>query len=178
MLLVAAAGSGLAVGFTAIGVIAGTAAAGAAPLAGILLAMWTTCSVLGGLAHQRWPWPPSTTTRLPAFVSAFGLLLFIPALIDGVVALAATVVLTGLTLVPQLAAHNTLLDGLVPSRRLTEAYGWVNTTIAVTNAAGQAAGGLVIERNDHRTSFLIAALCVLILAVPVWIRRRQLLGRT
>lgn len=104
--------------------------------------------------------------------------MFIPVLIDGVVALTAMVVLTGLTLVPQLAAHNTLLDGLVPARRLTEAYGWVTTTIAVTNAVGQAAGGLVIERYDHRTSFLVAALWVLMLAGPVWIRRRQLLGRT
>jgi MFS family permease len=178
VLLVAAAGFGLAVGFTAIGVIAGTAAAGVAPLAGILLAVWTTCSVLGGLAHQRWPWPPSAITRLPAFVSALGLLLFIPVLIDGVVALTAMLVLSGLTLVPQLAAHHTLLDGLVPGRRLTEAYGWVTTTIAVTNAVGQAAGGLVIERYDHRTSFLVAALCVLMLAGPVWIRRRRLLGRT
>ncbi|OXM60950.1 hypothetical protein [Amycolatopsis vastitatis] len=66
------------------------------------------------------------------------------------------------------------MDGLVPGRRLTEAYGWITTTIAVANATGQAAGGLLAERFDHHTGFLAATLCVLSLALPVWISRQHL----
>lgn len=177
VLLTAAAGFGLAIGFTVIGVIAATTAGGVPQFAGLLLATWTTSSIVGGLVHQRRPRPRSVTARLPALLSTFAVLLLVPALLDGLVALTVMLVLTGMTLVPQVATHNSLLDGLVPGRRLTEAYGWVTTTITVANATGQAAGGLLTERYDHHTGFLTAALCVMALAIPVWILRRRLAHR-
>jgi MFS family permease len=177
-LLCATTGFGLGIGFVVVGVSAGTAAGGAPELAGILLAVWSISSVLGGLAYQRWPRPRGLAARLPALLSAFGLLLGIPFLLDGVAALAAMMVLTGSTLVPQVSTQNSVLDRLVPATRLTEAYGWVTTVIAVANAGGQAAGGVVIERYGHRAGFLAAAACVVPLALAVWAGRRYLLGAT
>jgi hypothetical protein len=68
--------------------------------------------------------------------------------------------------------------GLVPGRRLTEAYGWITTTIAVANATGQAAGGTpdpaiqpphrLPRRNAVRT----------IPGLPVWISRQHLVTAT
>jgi hypothetical protein len=91
-----------------------------------------------------------------------------------VAALAAMIVLGGLTLVPQITAHNTLLDALVPAVRLTEAYGLVATTIAVANAAGQSVAGVLVDRYDHEVSLTVAGVLTLAFAAAVWAYRRRL----
>jgi MFS family permease len=107
-------------------------------------------------------------------MGAFGLTLVVPAVVDGVAALAVMIMLGGLTLVPQITAHNTMLDGLVPAARLTEAYGLVATTIAVANAAGQAVAGVLVDRYDHQASLLAGCACTLALAAGVWANRGRL----
>jgi predicted MFS family arabinose efflux permease len=176
VLLIAVCGFGLAIGYVVVGVTAGTAAAGAPEMAGVLLAGWSISSMAGGLAYQRWLSPPhgGLASRLPVLLSIFALVLLIPGGFAGVVALAVSLALAGLTLVPQITTHNSLLDGLVPGRRLSEAYGWLTMTIWVANAAGQAAGGLVIDRAGHQAGFVAATACVLALAVVVWIGRRRM----
>jgi hypothetical protein len=173
-LLLGAAGFGLGIGAVVVSVAAGTAANGVPQAAGVLLAAWSASSIVGGLLYQRWPWAGRRATRLPLLMGAFALVLFLPTVVDGVLALGALVALAGLTLVPQITAHNTLLDGLVPGARLTEAYGLVTTTIAVANAGGQTAAGLVIDRSDHRIALVAAGLCVFALAVGVWFYRDRL----
>jgi MFS family permease len=175
-LLLAAFGFGLAIGSAAVGVIAGTDAYGVPQASGVLLAVWSATSIVGGLLYQRWPWAGQGATRLPVLMAAFGLTLVVPALVGGVAALAAMIMLGGLTLVPQITAHNTLLDGLVPAARLTEAYGLVVTTIAVANAAGQAMAGVLVDRFDHQSSLLAGCACTLGLAAGVWVYRRRLSG--
>jgi predicted MFS family arabinose efflux permease len=177
VLLVATSAFGLTIGFIVIGVTAGARANGVPQLTGVLLAVWSISSVVSGLAYQRRPWPRPLTLRLPALMAVFGSMMLIPVLFDGVVALAATMILAGSTIVPQITVHNALLDGLVPGQRLSEAFGWVTTAIAVTNAGGQALGGFVIQRYDYHASFLAGAICAVPLAGVVWAGRRRLLGR-
>jgi len=173
-LLLAASGFGLAIGSAVVGVIAGTDAYAVPQASGVLLAVWSASSIVGGLLYQRWPWAGRRAARVPVLMGAFGLTLVVPALVGGVAALTAMIVLGGLTLVPQITAHNTLLDGLVPAARLTEAYGLVATTIAVANAAGQAVAGVLVDRFDHQASLLAGCACTLGLAAGVWMFRHRL----
>jgi len=177
VLLVATSAFGLTIGFIVVGVTAGAQANGFPQLTGVLLALWSISSVVSGLAYQRRPWPRPLTLRLPALMAVFGGIMLIPALLDGVVALTATMFLAGATIVPQITIHNALLDGLVPGQRLSEAFGWVTTAIAVANAGGQAVGGFVIQWYDYHASFLAGAICAVPLAGVVWVGRRRLLGR-
>jgi predicted MFS family arabinose efflux permease len=177
VLLIAASAFGLTIGFVVVGVIAGTQANGTPQLAGVLLGLWSISSIVGGLAYQRRPWPRRVPLRLPALMAVFGGLLLMAALVDGMLALTATMVLAGATLVPQITIHNTLLDPLVPGRRLSEAFGWITTAIAVANAGGQALGGFVVQRYDYQAGFLAGAVCAIPLAVLVWAGRRQLVGQ-
>jgi predicted MFS family arabinose efflux permease len=147
-------------------------------VSGVLLAVWSASSIVGGLLYQRWAWAGRGSTRLPLLMGAFGLVLLVPVLVSGAAALAAMIVLAGLTLVPQITAHNILLDGLVPSARLSEAYGLVATTIAVANAAGQALSGALVDAYDHRASLLAGCACVLVLAAGVAVNRHRLAGPT
>jgi len=174
VLLLAAAGFGLGIGFVVVGVSAGTAANGVPALAGVLLAVLSASSILGGLAYRRWPWAGRTPARLPWVLGVFALILALPALAGDEVALAVMIVLGGLTLVPQITAHSEALDHVVPPARLNVAYGLVTTAIAVANAAGQATGGIVIDRYDHRAAFTVATATVLVVSLGVWSGRRRL----
>jgi MFS family permease len=175
VLLVATCAFGLTIGFVVVGVTAGTRANGVPQLAGVLLGLWSITSVLSGVVYQRSPWPRALPVRLPVLMAAFGLVLVLPAVIGGTAALTAGVVLAGATLVPQVTAHNTLLDGLVPPRRLSEAFGWITTAVFAANAGGQALGGFVIERYGYQAGFRTAAACGAGLAAVVWAGRRRLL---
>jgi predicted MFS family arabinose efflux permease len=171
MLLAAAAGFGFGVGAVVIGVTAGTAAAGRPAAAGVLLALWSVTSVLAGLVHQRRPWPEDVAARLVVWLAAFGVALALPGAHAGLAVLTLSVVLSGATLVPQLATHNTFLDGLVPGRRLAEAYGWVTTVVVGANAAGQALGGIAVERVGPGAAFALGAAVALALALTVLVLR-------
>ncbi len=174
VLLLAACGFGSTIGFVVVGVTAGTAANGVPQLAGLVLGLWSVSSVVLGTAYQRSPWPRSLTVRLPLLLAAFGTVLLIPSFVNGVLPLAGAVVLAGATLVPQITAHNTLIDGLVPSRRSSEAYGWITTVIVVSNAGGQALSGWITQHYHYDSGFLTAAASALGLAALVWAGRRHL----
>lgn len=174
VLLVATCAFGLTIGFVVVGVTAGTQANGVPHLAGLLLGLWSISSVLAGLAYQRSPWPRPPTVRLPVLLATFGGVLLLPSLLGGTLALTVAVILAGATLVPQVTLHNTLLDGLVPQRRLAEAFGWITTAIFAANAGGQAWGGWVTQRYDYQAGFRAAAACAVLLAVAVWAGRRHL----
>jgi hypothetical protein len=175
-LLLGAAGFGLGIGFVVVSVTAGTAANGVPEVTGVLLALWSASSIVGGLLYQRWPWAGRRPTRLPLLIGAFGAVMFVPTAFGGVAALTVMILLAGLTLVPQITAHNSLLDGLVPGTRLTEAYGLVTTMVAVANAAGQTAAGIVVDQSNHRVGLLTAGVCVIAVAGAVWLGRRRLVG--
>ncbi|MFC7549978.1 MFS transporter [Plantactinospora sp. GCM10030261] len=175
ILLVAASAFGLTIGFVVVAVTAGTHANGAPQMVSPLLALWSISSMVGGLVYQRRPWPRSRTVRLPVLIAVLGAVLLVPTLLAGVVPLALAVVLAGVTLVPQITLHNTLLDGLVPARRLAEAFGWLTMAIAGANAGGQALGGLVIEGYDYQAGLLAASAGAIGLAGVVFVGRRRLL---
>lgn len=177
VLLVAAGAFGLAIGCAVVGATAGTAAVGAPRLIGPLLVAWSVASIVGGLAYQRRPWPAAVPLRLPPMLAALGAVMLLPSVVPGIAGLVLTMMLAGLTLVPQVTAHNSLLDGLVPRHRLSSAYGWLTTVVVVANAAGQALGGAAIERLDHRASYVLAAVAVLPAAALVWFGRRSLAGQ-
>lgn len=173
VLLTAAAAFGVGVGFVAVGVPAAASALGVPAAAGLLLAVWSVSSVLGGLAHNRHPWPARPSQRLPLLMASFGLLLC-PVFIGGLYGITAAMILTGLTLAPQLTTQNTLLDSLVAPRQVSEAFGWVTTVIALGNAVGQAASGALVESSGHETAFLIGVASVLGFTAVVTAGRRRL----
>ncbi|GAB3986906.1 MFS transporter [Plantactinospora veratri] len=177
ILLLATCAFGLTVGFVVVGVTAGTESNGVPQLAGVVLGLWSISSVLVGMAYQRSPWPRPLVVRLPVLIAGFGTILLIPSLLGGALPLTVAVILAGATLVPQITLHNTLLDRLVPQRRVSEAFGWITTAIIAANAAGQALGGLVIQRYDYNAGFLTAATCAVSLAAAVWVGRRKLIPK-
>lgn len=174
-LLLAALGFGVGVGFVTVTTTGAADALRASHSTGLFLAAWSISSVAGGLVYNRRPWPRRPEVRLPLLMAAFALSL-LPATAGGVPGLVVALVLSGATLAPQLTAQSILLDRLVPADRITEAYGWTTTLVATGNAAGQAMSGVLVERFDHRTAFLVCACLTLVFAALVGAHRRLMSG--
>ncbi|MDF3832268.1 MFS transporter [Cupriavidus basilensis] len=105
--------------------------------------------LLGGLATA------ATTLPLP--------------LVGSIPALAAAVLVAGLFFAPTVIVAMSLVERLVPERRLTEGMTWLLAGLNVGVALGAAASGRVVDNGEARAGFAVA-LCAgaLVLLVAIW----------
>jgi MFS family permease len=130
---------------------------GARELAGVLLAMWSIGSAIGGLAYgaRNWPRPLGWIYLWLSVILPLG---YLPALLSPSIAAMALLVLpAGLLIAPLGAAGNQLIARIAPAGAATEAYAWPVTAILVGFAVGSSLGGLLVESADWRACFVSAA---------------------
>ena len=170
----ASLGFGVVIGVVEVGVPASTTAAGAPQLGGVLLSLWSVTSVVAGLLYARWPWPRPLGLRMPALLAGFGLAVAAMAAANGVLALAALMLLAGCLITPQVTAHSLAVEVVAPASKATEAFGWVITAATLGLGGGQAAAGLLVEFGGPPAAFVAGGLGGLLLAAVLWVRRRTL----
>ncbi|MFU6374314.1 MFS transporter, partial [Metapseudomonas otitidis] len=105
--------------------------------------------LLGGLATAVTPWP---------------LLL-----VGGIASLAGTVLVAGLFFAPTMIVAMSLVERLVPERRLTEGMTWLLSGLNIGVALGAAVSGHVVDDHGARAGFTVA-LCAGagVLLVALW----------
>jgi predicted MFS family arabinose efflux permease len=169
----ASLGFGVLIGSVEVGVPAVTAAAGSVTLGGVLLSAWSVTSVLGGLGYAARPWPRPLHLRLPALLAGFALLVAAMAAAPGgaVVATALVMLAAGTLITPQTTAHSLAIDVVAPPGTATEAFGWLVTATTLGIAAGQSAGGVVVETIGPQAPFVVGGAVGLLLALVLWSRR-------
>ena len=154
--------------------VAFAAETGVASLAGVLLAVYALGSLLGGLVfgvlrlHQPYPrlfwWAlcflAAATVPMPWVRSPWLL---------GVVAL-----LAGVMVAPVLIIGSTLVEELVPARRLTEAFTWTTTGIGLGLALAASGAGIVIDRVGPSAAYLITVGSAVAALVVAFLTRRRL----
>jgi MFS family permease len=139
-------------------------AIGATALSGVLLAINSTGSAIGGLAYGglRIAMPIERQLRLLLVLLAIslGLQMFAahPLL------LAVLGLLAGLFIAPALTAVTLLVSANAPPRYATEAFTWSATCIVAGVGAGMAVGGEVVERSGAAGVFAAAAIASLVAA--------------
>jgi MFS family permease len=139
-------------------------AIGATALSGVLLAINSTGSAIGGLAYGglRIAMPIERQLRLLLVLLAIslGLQMFVahPLL------LAVLGLLAGLFIAPALTAVTLLVSANAPPRYATEAFTWSATCIVAGVGAGMAVGGEVVERSGAAGVFAAAAIASLVAA--------------
>ena len=156
-------------GSTEVVVVAFTDEAGRDDLAGVILAVWALGSLLSGLVVGVLP------TREPLRRMRWALLgltvLFVPlSLIDGIPLLAIGMLGAGLMISPTVIAMTRLVEIGVPSRRFTEALGWITTGLAGGVALGAAAVGRVIDAQGASAGFLVPLGAVAVATLLAWTR--------
>ncbi|MCX5193201.1 MFS transporter [Streptomyces sp. NBC_00249] len=110
-------------------------------LSGLLPAVFSTGSFLGGLVYARRTWPGTTTTQLLC-TSVLFLLGWLPLLADpGPRAAVGLVGIPGLFLTLIITNGFHTVDALAPASRTTEAYAWLILAVGTGQAAGTALAG-------------------------------------
>ena len=167
----AAMGFGVAIGFVEVAVPAAATKAGNAPVGGLLLAMWSLSSVIFGVFYATRPWPRAMSLRLPVLLAGFAVLIAPLAIPSGLTGLAALLLLGGILVTPQATAHSAAIELVAPRGTVTEAFGWVITSVTLGLAVGQSASGWLVEHVGIRSSFLVSSGAGLLFAVLLWARR-------
>lgn len=129
------------------------------PLAGFILGGYALGSAAGGLWYgsRAWRAPLRRRFALTLGAAAAGTATFWA--MPGLIALAAVMFCSGLTLSPMLISGFSLIEQQAPAGRQTEGMAWLTSAISVGTAAGSAAAGQVIDAAGARWGYAFAAAC-------------------
>jgi predicted MFS family arabinose efflux permease len=122
--------------------------------AGVLLALFSGSSVVGGTLYGARSWSAPPERRLTVLMGIAALALAPLALADSLLVLAAGLVLAGAPAAAQWATSSLAIDRIAPTEGAAEAYTWLSTANAVGVAAGAALAGVVLEAAGTSAAFL------------------------
>ena len=126
-------------------------------LAGVLIAIWSVASLVGGLAYGARP-RRGSLTRLHLQVALALPLSFLPlALAVSPATMALLVVPAGVLIAPMIATRNELAGKVALAGTETEAYTWPLTALVGGIAFGAAASGALSDALSWQVAVLVAA---------------------
>jgi predicted MFS family arabinose efflux permease len=130
---------------------------GEAGVAGLLLAVFSASSVIGGTVYgaRRFAGPPAR--RLGVLMGVAAVAWAPLALADSPAWLAAALLLAGAPAAAQWATASLALDAIGPDGGGAEAYTWLSTANAMGVAAGAAVAGIAVEAAGTSAAFLAGA---------------------
>jgi MFS family permease len=149
-------------------------------LGGILLAINSLGSAIGGALYGGVHFKAPVERQ---FACALGLMvvpLFLHTVAGTTALFAIAAFLAGALIAPSIAAQAVLVSRLAPSHYATEAFTWSTTFIVSGIGAGMALGGFIVEHSGVRTAFavggvVVAAMALLALAISPHPTPRQTL---
>lgn len=136
---------GVCIGAIEVALPAFSTAQGAPALAGILLALWSAASGLGGLAYGTRPAGGGLVDSFLVTAALFPLACLPLALATSPGAMAGLVILAGVPIAPLIASRNRLVGSLAPEGTGAESFTWLVTALVAGLAAGNAAGGALAQ---------------------------------
>ena len=143
-------------------------------VAGVLVAVWSLGSAIGGLAYGSRPWRRDlmqlhllAAGLLPATFAALALASSAPVML-------LLLIPAGLPIAPLIATRNELAGHVAPAGSETEAYTWPLTALVSGVALGAAASGALADGPGWRVSVLVAAAAAALGAVVALVRRESL----
>jgi MFS family permease len=148
--------------------IAYAAEQGAPAAAGPLLAAFAAGSLLAGLAYGAVDWRSPLRRRFPVTVAGLAAGVALLPLAGGLVWLGALLALAGAAVAPMLITAFTLVEGIVPTPRLTEGLTWATLSVNLSYAGSTAVAGAVIGHAGARAGAavpIVAGLAALLLVV-------------
>jgi MFS family permease len=130
------------------------------PFAGIVLAIWSLGSLVGGLAFGHVPIGPWATARRM-------LIVFVGVVISTFMlwswwGLSLSLIIAGLGIAPALAVLFAIVSASVKFSDTAEAYGWVGTGQLIGAALGSALAGFLIDASGPVGAFWVAGAFALV----------------
>ncbi|TAK38325.1 MAG: MFS transporter [Betaproteobacteria bacterium] len=156
-LLATVLGYAAAFGLVEIGITAYASARGLPAMAGILLALMSAGSAIGGLAYGSRSWAPPLTRQFAIALGLMGCGMALLALPDNAWLFACLSFVAGIVMAPALTMQAMLVARIASSRHATEAFTWSSTALLSGVGVGMALGGWLIERWSWSATFVAAS---------------------
>jgi hypothetical protein len=164
LILVFSAAGGI-FGSAEVTVAAVAKADGVPAAAGVVLALWASGSLLGGLVYGAIHWRSRMHRRFLVVIVLLALLSLPMVLVTSVPLLAVVFLVAGIAIAPVITTGSTLVESLVPPTRLTEGLAWVSTALVLIYALSAGIAGAVIDAFGPRAGFLVPVTSALLCAV-------------
>ena len=137
-------------------------ARGVPALGGVMLAMCSIGSALGGLAYGGMHLNAPIERQLSNFLLVMAIPLAAQAVVGSAWLFAPLAFMTGLLIAPSLTALTLLVTRRAPARYATEAFTWMSTCVVTGIGAGMAAAGQLVEVAGAWAAFAVAAAACLV----------------
>jgi MFS family permease len=158
----------LTVGFsmTEIATVAFVGGQHATTASGVVLAVWSAGSMVGGLVFGAGARSVTDRTLAISVVIA-GAGLGLPVVAPDRVGLGVILFVSGAAIAPSLARLYTRMGTVAPAGAATEAFGWLSVGFQAGSALGAALGGVAIDEIGARWTFLLAGVGAFIAVIVV-----------
>ncbi len=133
-------------------------------LAGVMLAVNSVGSAVGGAVYGVLHPKLSLERQFSILLGMMVLPLLLHAWVNHLLLLGIVAFIAGATIAPSIAAQSVLISRMAPQKYATEAFTWSSTFIVSGIGAGMAAGGALAETYTARMPFVIAALVMAAMA--------------
>jgi predicted MFS family arabinose efflux permease len=171
MLLGPIALTGFGLGAVEVGLPSLALHAGSRSDSGILLALWSLGSLVGGLWFGSRAWRASLATRYRTLLIT-AVALTAPLIVArSIPAGAACAVLAGLAIAPVFSCQYALVGRVAAQGSQTEAFTWVTSALVAGIAGGAAAAGAVISSGGVAAPFIVGCTATLLAAALAVARR-------
>jgi len=170
LLLVFVATFGLSVcfGLIEVGYPAFAIAMGMPAIAGLLLAINSVGSALGGTLYGGLHFRATVERQLAAAMALMSIPLLLHALWQVPLVFAIVAFFAGALIAPSITAQSVLVSRFAPAKYATEAFTWSSTFIVSGIGSGMALGGWLVEKASLGAAFGFGT--VLILAMSLLVR--------
>ena len=173
LLFVATFGTAMAFGVLEVGYPAYGTALAAPAIAGILLAVNSIGSAVGGALYGGMHFKAPIERQYATILAFMSLPLFLHMAMWPPLPFAVVAFFAGALIAPSITAQSVLVSRFAPAKYATEAFTWSSTFIVSGLGAGMAVGGTLVETTGLPAAFLLAgtsAACMsvlVLLALPV-----------
>jgi MFS family permease len=128
---------------------------GQAGTAGLIYGAFSGASMIGGLGYGALHWRLGAPKRLALLLCLLAAAAILPALAGTIGLMYGAAIAAGFVIAPGIITGYTLLAGLAPAEVRTEAYTWLNGSIALGVASGAALAGLLVDHFSPTAAFLL-----------------------
>lgn len=149
---------------------------GRAAAAGVLLAVWSLGSVVGGLVYGSLHLRTPHRSQLPVLVSLLAVGTALPLLAQGPVSMGVALFAFGLAIAPLSACNSMLLAAAAPSGTVTEAFAWNTSMIFGGAALASGLCGVLVDRSGPTAALAVTAgagLLALAASAAAWWRSAE-----
>jgi MFS family permease len=126
-------------------------------LAGVLVAVWSLGSAIGGLAYGARSWTGSPGRRYARLAALLPIGYLPLALAPSMGVMFALALIAGICIAPTLTAANQIAGEVAPVGAETEAYTWPITALVGGIATGNWVAGAIVESVSWEAAFLACA---------------------